>query len=342
MSGVAFEAHDEETAQPPPYSLGPLPRQRSSSYNAATDFSVVAGSVEDVVYEDVRSESSDYNLPTTNVANVANPAARPLASGSEPQYAAVDYSGVAMDDYLNPQCLIATPVAEPSVPAPRLPASGSEPQHAAAATRMASDYELPTTSTASVANPAARPLASGSEPQYAAVDYSGVAMDDYLNPQCLIATPVAEPSVPAPRLPASGSEPQHAAAATRMASDYELPTTSAASVANPAARPLASGSNPQYAAVDYSGVAMDDGCNYANPQYLAPTPVAGAEPSVPAIYEYDYAEMRGAGRDGVSDEPLYDDLSAKDNDGLYGSTGELNDRESAAQTIHTGTLEREM
>ena len=265
MSGVSFEAHDEETAQPPPYSLGPLPRQRSSSYNAATDFSVVAGSVEDVVYEDVRSESSDYNLPTTNVANVAN-----------------------------------------------------------------------------VANLAARPLASSSEPQYAAVDCSGVAMDDYLNPQCLIATPVAEPSVPAPRLPASGPEPQHAAAATRMASDYELPTTSTASVANPAARPLASGSEPQYAAVDYSGVAMDDGCNYANPQHLARTPVAGAEPSVPAIYEYDYAEMRGAGRDGVSDEPLYDDLSAKDNDGLYGSTGELNDRESAAQTIHTGTLEREM
>jgi len=263
MSGVSFEAQDEERALPPPYSLGPLLRQRSSSYNAATtDFSVVAGSVEDVVYEDVRSESSDYNLPTTNVDNVANPAARPLASSPEPQYAAFDYSGVAMDEYVNPQCLIATPVAEPSVPAPRLPASGSEPQHAAAATRMASDYELPTTSAASVANPAARPPASGSEPQYAAVDYSGVA--------------------------------------------------------------------------------MDDGCNYANPQYLAPTPVAGAEPSVPAIYEYDYAEMRGAGRDGVSDEPLYDDLSAKDNDGLYGSTGELNDRESAAQTIHTGTLEREM
>jgi hypothetical protein len=115
-----------------------------------------------------------------------------------------------------------------------------------------------------------------------------------------------------------------------------------ANVANPAARPLASGSEPQYAAVDYSGVAMDDGYNYANPQYLAPTPVAGAEPSVPAIYEYDYAEMRGTGRDGVSDEPLYDDLSAKDNDGLYGSTGGLNDGESAAQTIHTGTLEREM
>ena len=267
MSGVSFEAHDEETAQPPPYSLGPLPRQRSSSYSAAADFSVVAGSVEDVVYEDVRSESSDYNLPTTNVDNVANPAARPLASSSEPQCAAVDSSGVAMDDYLNPQCLIATPVAEPSVPVPQLPASGPDP------------------------------------------------------------------------------EPQHAASATRMASDYDLPTmTSTANVADPAARPPARGpsSEPQYAAVDYSGVSMDDGCNYANPQHQAPAPVAGAEPSAPAIYEYDYAEMRGAGRDGVSDEPLYDDLSAKDNDGLYGSTGGSNDGEAAAQTFHTGTLEREM
>jgi len=41
-------------------------------------------------------------------------------------------------------------------------------------------------------------------------------------------------------------------------------------------------------------------------------------------------------------EPLYDDLSAKDNDGLYGSTGGSNDREAAAQTFHKGTLEREM